>query len=94
MDTMFFAPCFIPVIWYNIRVRKRDTNMKVNLKIRKNYKGNKGLNTNVIQGMTFKQYLNLIELKEKGLIAKDFYTYDLNVYLKVIKELKEKKLIQ
>ena len=68
--------------------------MKVNLKIRKNYKGNKGLNTNVIQGMTFKQYLNLIELKEKGLIAKDFYTYDLNVYLKVIKELKEKKLIQ
>ena len=47
-----------------------------------------------ILGITLKQAIRLNELKEKGLVAKDFYTFKYDEYKTIILDLKVKGLIQ
>ena len=66
--------------------------MKTYARIRKPYAKVQGVKT--IIGITLEQYMRIAELKAKGLIAKDFHTYEYQVYKAMILDLKAKGLIQ
>jgi hypothetical protein len=66
--------------------------MKTYARIKRPYAKAKGGKT--IIGITFKQLVRIGELKAKGLIAQDFYTYEYEVYKTMILDLKAKGLIQ
>jgi hypothetical protein len=66
--------------------------MKTYARIKRPYAQAKGGKT--IIGITFKQLVRIGELKAKGLIPQDFYTYEYEVYKTMILDLKAKGLIQ
>lgn len=66
--------------------------MKTYARIRKPYAKAQG--GKAVLGITFQQAVRLMELKEKGLVAKDFTTFKYDEYKAVILDLKAKGLIQ
>lgn len=65
--------------------------MKTYLRVKNKYE--KKAKGNVILGINFKQAMRITELKAKGLIPQNFYTYKYEEYKAMILDLKAKGLI-
>lgn len=68
--------------------------MKTYLRVKNKYGNQNRGYGNVVRAINFKQAIRLTELKAKGLIPQNFYTYKYDEYKAIILDLKAKGLIE